>query len=209
MIALLTLLLALALGATSRVAAHSPPPPTTAASPVPSPLPSVSPSAQPQPQPLSSPVSPSPVSPSPVPSSPPPMHSANFMPHTNVERYPLPLATVGPATAAYAYRFVPGQPSHLEQDQPQIFAVYLNAKALHSQGPIDIRVVTSGNVVKVTSSSNGRAGTVAQIGPGDFQAHSKLPKLPRIVTGITTTLDFTAVSATGKKVTVGVPIQLQ
>lgn len=137
------------------------------------------------------------------------MHCANLMPHAGVERSPLPLATVGPATAAYAYRFIPGQPSHPEQDQPQIFAVYLNAKALHSEGPIDIRVVTSGNVVKVTSSSNGRAGTVAEISPGDFQAHSKLPKLPRIVTGITTTLDFTAVSATGKKVTVGVPIQLQ
>ncbi len=124
-------------------------------------------------------------------------------------RMPVPLATVGPATATYVYRFVPGQPAHPAADQPQIFAVYLNAKALHSQGPIDIRVITSANVVKVTSSSNGQAGSVAEIGPGDFQAHSKLPKLPRIVTGITTTLDFTAVSPTGKKVTVGVPIQLQ
>ncbi len=109
----------------------------------------------------------------------------------------------------YAYRFIPRQAAHPSADQPQILAVYLNAKTLRSLGPIDIRVIASANVVKVTSSSNGHAGTVPNVAPGDFEAASKLPKLPIIASGITTTLEFTALSASGKKVTVRVPIVLQ
>lgn len=177
------------------------------------------------PTPLPGPATPPPsVSPLPIPSSLPtqpavqaqPTRGASLSAHpTSPEprgergrRTPLPLATVGPPGGLYLYRFVPGQPDRPAADQPQIFAVYINGKTLHSLGPIDIRVVTSANVVKVTSSSNGRTGSLAEIGPGDFQAHSGLPKIPRIAAGITTTLDFTASSSDGKAVTVGVPIQL-
>jgi len=113
-----------------------------------------------------------------------------------------------PASAAYQYRFVPSQPKVVAAGQPQIFAVYLNAKKLRSLGPIAIRVLTSTNVVKVTSSSNGRAGAVPSVAPGDFEANSKLPKLPFVASGITTTIDFIATSAAGKKVTVAVPVEL-
>ncbi len=177
------------------------------------------------PTPLPGPASPPPPSALPVPSgspSPVPSVEASASParagahrsrhagpvRAEATHTPAALATVGPATATYIYRFVPGQPEHPPADQPQIFAVYLNAKALHSQGPIDIRVITSANVVKVSTTSNGHTGSVSEVGPGDFQAHSKLPKLPIIASGITTTLNFTAVSSDGKTVTVGVPIQL-
>ncbi len=197
-------MIALALPLLLALAVQPTPPPGPA-----SPAATASAAPAPSPPPGASPAVPPPTIGSPVPPSASPMHLRGFMGKQTGKGLPVPLATVGPANATYVYRFVPGQPTHPATDQPQIFAVYLNAKALHSQGPIDIRVITSANVVKVTSSSNGRAGLVSEIGPGDFQAHSKLPKLPRIVTGITTTLDFTAVSPTGKKITVGVPIQLQ
>ena len=114
-----------------------------------------------------------------------------------------------PADATYQYRFIPSQPKVVAAGQPQIFAVYLNAKKLHSLGPIAIRVLTSANVVKVTTSSNGREGVVPKIATGDFEAKNKLPKLPFVASGITTTIDFVATTAAGKKVTVGVPVALQ
>ena len=114
-----------------------------------------------------------------------------------------------PANTTYQYRFIPAQPKVVTAGAPQIYAVYLNNKKLRSLGPILIRVLTSPNVVKVASSSNGRMGLVPNVGPGDFEANSKLPKLPFVASGITTTIDFIATTAAGKKVTVGVPVELQ
>jgi hypothetical protein len=120
------------------------------------------------------------------------------------------LAPTSPATASpYTYRFVPKQPAHPIAGAPQIFAVYLNGKTLHSRGPILIKVQTDPGTVKVTSRSNGREGTVPQVAPGDFEASSTLPKIPFIASGLTTYLDFIATSASGLKTTVRVPIALQ
>jgi len=118
-----------------------------------------------------------------------------------------PTATATPE--AYDYRFVPRQPDHPAAGQPQIFAVYLNSKKLKSLGPIDIKVATTPNAVKVLTRSNGREGTVPMIAPGDFEAKSKLPKLPFIASGISTTLEFIAVGADGQRVSVSVPVILQ
>jgi len=120
-----------------------------------------------------------------------------------------PVEPIAPASAEYPYRFVPAQPATYAAGAPQIFAVYLNSHTLVSHGPIQIRVVTSGNVVKLVTHSNGQTGTVPKVRAGDFEAKSKLPAIPFIASGITTTLEFEATSASGKTVTVGVPVSLK
>lgn len=110
---------------------------------------------------------------------------------------------------SYAYRFVPRQPAHVDPGMPQIFAVYLNSKTLKSLGPILIKVTTDPGTVKVTSRSGGREGTIPLVVPGDFEANAKLPKLPFIASGMTLDLEFTAVSADGRRTTVKVPVALR
>jgi hypothetical protein len=119
---------------------------------------------------------------------------------------PAPAPTTAPDT--YKYRFVPRQPDHLEPGEPQIFAVYLNDKTLHSHGPIQIKVQTSSDVVKVVSESNGHQGVIPEIVPGDFEAFSTLPKVPFIASGMTLFLEFVATGPTGEKTTVRVPVKL-
>lgn len=109
----------------------------------------------------------------------------------------------------YAYRFVPRQPDNPAPGTPQIFAVYLNDKKLHSLGPFDIKVATSPDVVKVVTGSGGQDGDLAMVAPGDFEATSKLPKVPFIAKGMIIYLQVIATGQSGVKTTVRVPVQLQ
>ncbi len=167
--------------------------------------------AEPSATPVASPFEPSPA---PVTETPAPQPSASPSPSPTVTATPVvpPLphgATATTAPESYGYRFVPAQPAHPAPGVPQIFAVYLNSKKLASHGPILIKVTTDPGTVKVTSSSSGRVGTIPMIVPGDFEANSTLPKLPFIAAGMTIELEFTAVSADGRKTTVHVPVGLK
>jgi hypothetical protein len=115
-----------------------------------------------------------------------------------------------PTTPAdsYKYRFVPRQPDHPASGVPQIFAVYLNEHTLHSQGPIQIKVTTSSDVVKVVSQSGSHQGNIPEVVPGDFEAFSTLPKVPFIASGMTLFLEFVATGPTGEKTSVRVPVKL-
>jgi hypothetical protein len=119
---------------------------------------------------------------------------------------PAPVATATPSP--YHYRFVPHVPAHPAPGDPIIYAVYLNESRLRSAGPIDIRVETSPEVVKVISRSNGRDGVVPLISPGVFVAQGKLPKIPFIAEGMSVDLQFIATTADGRKITVSVPVRL-
>jgi hypothetical protein len=119
---------------------------------------------------------------------------------------PAPAATSSPTP--FLYRFVPRQPDQPVPGTPQIFAVYLNDKKLHSEGPIDIKVSTSPDVVKVVSGSGGKEGIVPMTAPGDFETYSKLPKVPFIAKGMTIYLEITATGQSGAKTTVRVPVQI-
>ena len=124
----------------------------------------------------------------------------------------MPIATAFPATAApptpltYKYRFVPR--GALRAGEPKIYAVYLNDKKLRSLGPINIKVATTPDVVKVVSRSNGREGTIPLVTPGDFEATSMLPKIPFIAAGMTLELEFIATTANGRTAIVRVPVLL-
>ncbi len=125
---------------------------------------------------------------------------------------PTAVAPPAPATAPtvnpYKYRYVPRYRANRAADAPQIFAVYLNDKQLHSLGPIRIRVETTENVVKVVSRSNGRDGTIPPVAPGRFEATSVLPKIPFIAAGMSLDLQFIATTAAGKTSIVRVPVLL-
>lgn len=120
-------------------------------------------------------------------------------------------ATVAPSTPTptpltYKYRFVPHNTSRL--GEPKIYAVYLNDKKLRSLGPINIKVATTPDVVKVVSRSNGREGIIPIVTPGNFEATSMLPKIPFIAAGMTLEIEFIATTATGRSTIVRVPVLL-
>ncbi len=205
-LASLSVALALAAGPGLRSLALAQPPaaPALPGSPLPSPAPATpfpgtattplpAVSGSPAPEPL----------PGPSATPQPPGSSASPAPATAA-----PAASATPAVV-FAYRFVPRQPDHALPNVPQIFAVYLNSNTLVSQGAIDIKVATDDGTVKVTSKSGGREGIIPMVAPGDFEAYSKLPKIPFIAAGMTVQLVFTAVSADGHKTSVSVPVRLK
>jgi hypothetical protein len=120
-----------------------------------------------------------------------------------------PSASVTATPDPYKYRFVPRQPAVHEPGTPQIFAIFLNDRTLHGSGVIAIKVVTSPDVVKVITRSNGRDGVIPEIAAGDFEASSRLPKIPFIAAGMTTLLEFVAFTADGKTASVKVPVRLE
>lgn len=125
----------------------------------------------------------------------------------SAEASPSPTPAASPVP--YAYRFVPRQPDNPAPGTPQILAVYLNDKKLRSLGPFDIKVATSPDVVKVVTGSGGQDGDLTMVAPGDFEAASKLPKVPFIAKGMIIYLQVIATGQSGAKTTVRVPVQLQ
>ncbi len=148
-----------------------------------------------------------------------PEPSASAAPEPSGAVLPEPNATAEPGPGAppaatatpnpYKYRFVPRQPAVHVPGAPQIFAIFLNDQILHGSGLIEIKVVTSPDVVKVITRSNGREGVIQAAGPGDFETNSRLPKIPFIAAGMTTLLEFVAFTADGKSVSVKVPVKLE
>ena len=92
---------------------------------------------------------------------------------------------------------------------PQILEVDLNSNVLKAQGDIDIRVLTSPDVVKVVSRSGGHSGEVHKVGDGEFVAAGKLPKLPFFVGGVSFNLEFIASTGDGRSTSVTVPVKLR
>ena len=64
-------------------------------------------------------------------------------------------------------------------------------------------------MVKVVTGSGGQDGDLAMVAPGDFEATSKLPKVPFIAKGMIIYLQVIATGQSGVKTTVRVPVQLQ
>ncbi|MBD5605247.1 MAG: hypothetical protein IAI48_09180, partial [Candidatus Eremiobacteraeota bacterium] len=127
--------------------------------------------------------------------TPAPTPIAAPVPAVTVTPSAAPAVTVTATPSPYHYRFIPHVPQHPAPGDPIIYAVYLNEEKLRSLGPIDIRVETSPEVVKVVSRSNGRDGVVPMLSPGVFVATGKLPKIPFIAEGMSLDLSFIATTA--------------
>jgi hypothetical protein len=168
--------------------------------------------AAPQAQPSASATPLATAAPEPAPVESAPAPAATQLPSALPSTLPSPVPSAQPSTSPtpspYHYRFVPHRAAHASPGDPEIYAVYLNEKHLHSLGPIDIRVETTPEVVKVVNRNNGHDDVVPLVAPGVFVAFGRLPKLPFIAEGITVDLQFVATTADGRKTSVSVPVRL-
>ena len=105
------------------------------------------------------------------------------------------------AAESYAYVYRPASFSAL----PKIFKVELNSDHLHAGGPIDIRVTTSPDTVKVEVGCWNRGGELPRTGPGLFTSDSTLPHVPTFFT-IGLKLHVIATNAAGASAEVDVPV---
>jgi hypothetical protein len=144
--------------------------------------------------------------PSAVPGSPAPPPGPSEAPGgTTPGPAPAPSPTVTPN---YTFRFIP-KPAAVAPGAAQILEVDLNSNVLRAQGDIDMRVLTTVNVVKVVSRSGGRSGELAKVADGEFVAAGKLPKLPFFVGGVSFNLEFVASTADGRSTSVTIPVKLR
>jgi hypothetical protein len=105
------------------------------------------------------------------------------------------------AQTVYGYTFTPPSAS----GSPRIISVELNSDKLRAGGPIDIRVTTTPDVVRVVTGSGKRQGTLSRIRSGVFASESTLPHVGGLLSlGIK--LHFEATTASGKATSVDVPV---
>lgn len=161
-----------------------------------------------------SPASPSGPSPSPAPVASP---GASAMPLETPSVAPLesppPSGSPSPvpsptATPVYKYRVVPSPNPSAASDAPAILEVDLNDKQLTPHGKIAIRVLTTPNVVKVITRSNGRDGVLEQSAPGEFIGNGSIPGIPFIAHGWKVNIEFIATTADGRTTSLKVPVTL-
>ncbi len=85
------------------------------------------------------------------------------------------VAQTSPAPAAptpvYGYTFTPAP----QTGTPGILEVELNSNNLHGGGPIDIRVTTTPDVIKVTTGNGSKSGPLTQIAPASLRAKRGCP----------------------------------
>jgi hypothetical protein len=115
----------------------------------------------------------------------------------------LPAAAQAPSPSPPAYGFLYTPPP--AQGTPQILKVELNSNHLRAGGPIDIRVTTTPDVVKVVTGNGKRQGTLTMSAPGIFTSSSTLPHVGGFAT-IRIKLHFQATSAAGTSVSLDVPV---
>jgi hypothetical protein len=109
------------------------------------------------------------------------------------------------ATPAYEFTFTPSPQS----GTPRILEVQLNSDSLHGGGPIDIRVTTTPDVVKVTTGNGSQSGTLTQRAPGVFTSEATLPHIGADLIVKHVKLHFTATTAGGTSVSVDVPVTIK
>jgi hypothetical protein len=106
-----------------------------------------------------------------------------------------------PSPPAYGFLYTPAP----AQGSPQILKVELNSAHLRAGGPIDIRVTTTPDVVKVVTGNGKRQGALTMVSPGIFTSTATLPHVGGFAT-IRIKLHFQATTATGTSVSLDVPV---
>jgi hypothetical protein len=71
-----------------------------------------------------------------------------------------------------------------------------------------MEILTSDNVVRVTTREMGREGTLRQLGPGRFFCHGRIPGLPFFLQGMRIDLRYTATTATGNATSASASVTL-
>jgi hypothetical protein len=110
-------------------------------------------------------------------------------------------AAPGSAQTVYGYTFTPPTAT----GTPRIISVELNSDRLRAGGPIDIRVTTTPDVVRVVTGSGRRQGTLSRIRSGVFTSDSTLPHVGGLLS-VGIKLHFVASTAAGKTISIDVPV---
>jgi hypothetical protein len=115
---------------------------------------------------------------------------------------------VGTAIAAAntGYIITPTPAASAGPDSPVILRVELNRQNFSDHDEINMQVVTSANVVKVTNQELGHGGTLRQVASGLFTGHGKVEGVPFFLKGMHVDMHYTATTESGAKVTVSVPV---
>lgn len=112
--------------------------------------------------------------------------------------------TASPAPAAspvYKYVVEPTPAGSTRPGYPVIYKVELNKHHYSSHDEIEIQVLTSKNVVRVTNQEMGHGGTLTQAAPGVFRGQGQVPGIPFFVRGMAVPMHYTATTANGNSTT--------
>jgi len=113
-----------------------------------------------------------------------------------------PSASGAAATPDYAYTYTPPPAT----GSPRILSVDLNSDSLHAGGPIDIRVKTTPDVIRVTSGNGRQKGALSRSAKGVFVGDSTLPRVGGLLT-LSIKIHIEATTADGKTTSVDVPVR--
>jgi len=97
----------------------------------------------------------------------------------------------------YHYFVVPAPAHSVRPGDPEILRIELNKQHFRSFDEIQMQILTSANVVRVTTREMGHEGTLRQLGPGRFFSRGRIPGLPFFVQGSSIDLLYTATTASG------------
>jgi len=115
------------------------------------------------------------------------------------------LATSEPPPSAnpvYTYVITPTSPSTPRPGYPVIFKVELNKQHFSSHDEIQMQVVTSTDVVKVTNHELGHGGTLRLLSPGVFFGQGRVTGIPFFMQGVHVAMHYTATTTNGNAMTV-------
>jgi hypothetical protein len=108
----------------------------------------------------------------------------------------------------YHYFVVPARAHSVHPGDPQILRIELNKQHFQSFDIIQMEILTSGNVVRVTTREMGHEETLRQLGPGRFFCRGRIPGLPFFVQGSSIDLLYTATTASGNSISATASVTL-
>jgi hypothetical protein len=108
----------------------------------------------------------------------------------------------------YGYVVVPPHAGSARPGDPEILRIELNKAHFSSHDEIEMQVLTSNNVVRVTTREMGHEGTLRQLGLGRFFCRGRIPGLPRFLQGLQIDLRYTATTASGNSTSASAKVTL-
>lgn len=115
-------------------------------------------------------------------------------------------APAGTARPVYAYVITPKLAPSTGADSPVIRRVEPNKQHFSVHDEIQMRVLTTTNVVKVTNHELGHGGTLRRLSPGVFSGEGRVAGVPFFLKGMHVNMHFTATTESGTKVTATAPV---
>jgi len=108
----------------------------------------------------------------------------------------------------YGYVVVPARIHSIRPGDPEILRIELNKQNFRPHDEIQMEILTSDNVVRVTTREMGHEGTLRQLGPGRFFCSGRIPAVALFLAGMRIDLRYTATTATGNAVSASASVTL-